>query len=459
MTKFFLIAAMVIGCFSFSTIIRLQEEKPVFIPPSKQRDGDSAAGYKYLTTGDYVKGGIPYDFFMLGMGKNKKSYLQRDGLNSTINYDYTVVKADNGENLVAPNCMQCHAQIFDSVLYIGLGNTFIDFSNNPRMNVQGMMMLENMLKKSSPQKYAAALPFLTATKAIGPYLTTKVRGVNAADRLAGVLVAHRDPETFKWMGQPIMKIPDEVVPTDTPAWWLLKKKNGMFYNGFGRGDFGRFLMASNLLTVNDTAESREVDSHISNVLAYIRSIQPPKYPHAIDKELASDGEAIFINSCAKCHGEYGAKVSYPNLLIPASVIKTDSLLFKSNYQDPQFIDWFNKSWFTKGDHPARLQPYNGYIAPPLDGIWITAPFFHNGSVPTLEAVLNSRLRPKYWERDFNNPKYDYDKVGWQYQTLDKPGGNTVYNTTLAGYGNYGHYFGDELTEVERTAVLEYLKTL
>jgi hypothetical protein len=274
-----------------------------------------------------------------------------------------------------------------------------------------------------------------------------------------VLVAHRDPATFKWIEQATMKIPDEVIPTDTPAWWMLKKKNAMFYNGFGRGDFGKFLMASNLLTVNDTSESREVDSHISNVLAYIKSLEPPKYPRPVDRELASDGEAIFINSCSKCHGEYGAKETYPNLLIPASVIKTDSLLYKSNYQDPQFVNWFNMSWFTKGDHPARLEPFNGYIAPPLDGIWITAPFFHNGSVPTLEGVLNSRIRPRYWERNFNDPKYDYEKVGWQFSTPAKAGGNTVYNTDLPGYGNYGHYFGDELSDEERMAVIEYLKTL
>ena len=64
------------------------------------------------------------------------------------------------------------------------------------------------------------------------------------------------------------------------------------------------------------------------------------------------------------------------------------------------IDWYNRSWFSKGDHPAKLVPFNGYIAPPLDGVWITAPYFHNGSVPTIEAVLNSKFRPTYWTRDF-----------------------------------------------------------
>lgn len=116
----------------------------------------------------------------------------------------------------------------------------------------------------------------------------------------------------------------------------------MFYNGFGRGDFGRFLMASNLLTVTDTAEAREVDSHFNDVLAYILSLEPPAYPKPVNTTLAGEGKQLFINNCEKCHGTYGDEASYPNLLIPASTIKTDPLLYSSNYSAPQFVDWFNK---------------------------------------------------------------------------------------------------------------------
>jgi hypothetical protein len=42
---------------------------------------------------------------------------------------------------------------------------------------------------------------------------------------------------------------------------------------------------------------------------------------------------------------------------------------------------------------------------------------------------------------------------------EKPSGRTVYNTTLPGYGNQGHYFGDKLNDDERKSVIEYLKTL
>jgi hypothetical protein len=457
MKKLLVLLCFCIFCLAFSKAIHyFSEGDGVFIPPSPQRSGDSKQGYTYLITGDYLKSGIPYNYFKLVYGKNNSNYLKRDSLNASISYEYTAVKAPNGEIVVAPNCLQCHAQIFDNKLIIGLGNTTIDFTGGEKLNPRNAATAESFLQKADPKKYEAAEPFLKVVKAISAQLYTKVRGVNAADRLAALLAAHRDPQTFRWNEKQQMDVPEQIIPSDVPAWWLLKKKHAMFYNGFGRGDFGKFLMASNLLTVNDTAESREVDSHFNDVLAYLNSILPPKYPNPINKRLAKEGGIIFIRNCSKCHGNTDA---YPNLLIPEETIKTDSFLFKSNYQNMQFVEWFNNSWFATSEHPAKLEPFNGYIAPPLDGIWITAPYFHNGSVPTLEAVLNSKLRPKYWSRDFDNPEYDYEKLGWKYAVHDVSSGTTIYNTDLPGYGNYGHYFGDNLTDKERKAVIEYLKTL
>jgi mono/diheme cytochrome c family protein len=433
--------------------------KPIPIPPSQQRSGNATKGYQYLTTGDYVKGGIPYDFFVLGKGKENRNYLNRTGLNATVSHDYTVVKAGNGENLVAPNCMQCHAQVVNDSLYLGMGNTLIDFTAGQQLNPNAVKMMGTLLKANAPAKYEASKDFLQVAGTIAPYLSTAVRGVNAADRLAAVLVAHRDPLTLKWSDTASMNIPEEVIPSDVPAWWLLRKKNAMFYNGFGRGDFGRFLMASNLLTVTDSSEAAEVDRQISDVLAFIYSLRPPPYPGKIDAALAAKGRDIFIDNCSKCHGKYGNEEEFPNLLIPASIIQTDSALYKSNYQNPQFVNWFNKSWFAQGDHPAQLVPFDGYIAPPLDGIWSTAPYLHNGSVPFLEAVLDSKQRPVYWQRNFTNPTYDPVQMSWEFKIVDQPGGTQVYNTTLKGYGREGHYFGDKLSDTERRAVLEYLKTI
>lgn len=444
---------------AWTTALRIAgDEGPVPVSASPQRSGNAVAGYRYLTTGDYIRSGIPYDLFRLGFGDRPDTLLHRDGLNADIPYAYTAVRTANGEVVVSPNCFQCHAQVFDGKLIMGLGNSAVDFTDARNLGTGAVTMAERLIKRDS-SKYEAAEAFLASARALSGRLLTEVRGVNPADRLAEILVAHRDPRTLRWSDEARLPISGKVIPTDTPPWWLLKKKHAMFYSGFGRGDFGRFLMASNLLTVSDSSEAREVDSHFNDVLAYIYSIQPPKYPYPINRSLARKGGVVFVEHCAKCHGNYGAGGDYPNLLIPESTIGTDSLLNTTDYQNAEFVDWFNNSWFAQGDHPARLEPFDGYIAPPLDGIWITAPYLHNGSVPTLEGVLNSKVRPRYWSRDFDHPQYDYSAVGWKYTRENGPRGTAVYNTTLPGYGNYGHTFGDALSERDRKAVIEYLKTL
>ena len=124
-----------------------------------------------------------------------------------------------------------------------------------------------------------------------------------------------------------------------------------------------------------------------------------------------------------------------------------------------FKDWFNTGWFSNGSNGLEVIAEGGYIAPPLDGIWATAPYFHNGSVPTINDVLNSSQRPGFWRRSFRSDDYDTEKVGWNYTLETTQQDQNTYNTKLKGYGNGGHTFGDDLSESEREAVIEYLKTL
>ena len=111
----------------------------------------------------------------------------------------------------------------------------------------------------------------------------------------------------------------------------------------------------------------------------------------------------------------------------------------------------------------------GYQAPPLDGIWATAPYLHNGSVPTIYHVLKSGERPRIFTRSFRGDALEYDQrgVGLKFRTLaNAPDPSLpaidrrkVYDSTQPGRGNSGHTFGDRLTEEQRMAVIEYLKTL
>jgi mono/diheme cytochrome c family protein len=459
MKKYLIIAVVCFIATSYTLVTPPGPDDPVFIPPSLQRTGNADSGLQYIVTGDYVNSGLPLLFYRMGLGMNKEDFLQRDGKNAGIRYDFNVVNAPNGEDIVVPNCLQCHAQVFDNKLIMGLGNANADFTAARNFDSGIMQGVIESYFKVNKKKGEAAKEFMQVGKTIADKIYTEVRGVNPADRLTAVLISHRDKNTLKWKDTASTELPEQIIPSDVPAWWLLKKKNAMFYSGFGRGDFGRFLMGAILLTVNDTTHANKVNEHMADVLAFIKHIDAPKYPKAINKDLADKGQVVFETHCAKCHGFYGEDASYPNYLIPQHVIKTDSLLNHSNYQYSEMINWFNTSWFSKGDNPARLVPFNGYIAPPLDGVWITAPYLHNGSVPTLEAMLNSKLRPAYWSRNFSKTEYDYEKLGWKYKEEEKAGGRSVYNTTLPGYNNMGHYFGDKLTDDERVAVLEYLKTL
>jgi hypothetical protein len=115
---------------------------------------------------------------------------------------------------------------------------------------------------------------------------------------------------------------------------------------------------------------------------------------------------------------------------------------------------------------VELAPAEGYIAPPLDGVWATAPYLHNGSVPDIRSLLDSRLRPRFWRHE-QPREYDTTILGWRYERLehgkdgaaDREERARIYDTTRPGYGNGGHLFGDGLTDAERDAVIEYLKTL
>lgn len=436
-----------------------------FIPPSEQRmDGDPQAGYDYLVYGNYVGLGVPYDAYQLAFGGQVKNLLNRTGDNANVDYAFTATNAPNGVKITAPNCLQCHAQTLNGELVVGLGNAVGDFTTNESDLIPIVdIAIENMFGKDSPE-WEAYEPFRRSALTVGPHIKTQVRGVNPADQLMMALAAHRDKKDLIWQEEdeelefPIL---DYVMPTDVPAWWLLKKKNAMFFSGAGRKDFAKISTASGLLTLADSTEAREIDKHFPDVIAYIRSIEPPKYTREVDQSLADEGKIVFENNCQGCHGSYGANEFYPNFLVDIDHIQTDPMFIDTYRDNPEFFNWYNSSWYGTSSNPGQFVTEDGYVAPPLDGIWATAPYLHNGSVPTLETLLNSEARPTYWSRSFGTDDVDYDheEVGWKYTEEATGEGTQIYDTTLPGYRNIGHTFGDDLTAQERGAVIEYLKTL
>jgi len=132
----------------------------------------------------------------------------------------------------------------------------------------------------------------------------------------------------------------------------------------------------------------------------------------------------------------------------------------NNIPESEWLGW--SSGQKVGAQEARVQ--QAYKARPLSGIWATPPFLHNGSIPTLHDLLvpvSERPRTFY----LGEKRYDTKKLGYESAKFK---GGYEYDTRIAGNSNAGHEFDDrkapgvigpKLSDAERGALLEYLKTL
>jgi hypothetical protein len=101
-------------------------------------------------------------------------------------------------------------------------------------------------------------------------------------------------------------------------------------------------------------------------------------------------------------------------------------------------------------------PYGPYAARPLYGVWAAAPYLHNGSVPTLyDLLLPPAQRPKTFA--LGAREYDPVRLGFVVETACSQQ-DCLVDTARTGDGNGGHLWGTDLSESDRIALLEYLKT-
>lgn len=346
------------------------------------------------------------------------------------------------------DCMLCHGGSILGHSYVGLGNASLDIQ----------AFFEDLAA-------GEGLPPRT------PHVFSHVRGTSEAGAMAVFLLSLRDPDLKLRKERLDFGLRDDLCE-DVPAWWLLKKKKTMYYTGGMDAQSVRSIMQFMLTPLNARATFEREEPTFTDILAYIRGIEPPPYPLAIDRPLAARGETLFQANCARCHGTYGEHPTYPNKVVAIDEIGTDRNRFDGISR--AFGDHYNRSWFAQAGQGWLADEYAahttaGYQAPPLDGLWATAPYFHNGSAPTVYDVLNSKARPAVFTRSYRTGMEDYDpvKLGWRVRVLTaKPDPaapayerRKVYDTRQPGRGNGGHTYGDDLTEAERMAVIEYLKTL
>jgi mono/diheme cytochrome c family protein len=249
---------------------------------------------------------------------------------------------------------------------------------------------------------------------------------------------------------------------DPPPWWNVKFKQRIYTDGSGDARGYRTMMATMLAFGLPFQSLQALAPTFEDIRQYILTLLAPAWPFASPPPAdVTAGHALFNLHCADCHGTYGPDGSYPNDVTATTQLGTDATR-EANFAADE-VTWVNNSWFGQ-DFP--MVDTQGYLAPPLVGIWASAPYLHNGSVPDLAALLDATQRPTRWRRAGTSAlAYNQDRVGWEYTTVTtSPGTQTVearktYDTTLPGLSNAGHTYGAALTAPERLQLLAYLKTL
>jgi mono/diheme cytochrome c family protein len=377
------------------------------------------------------------------------------------------------------NCFTCHAGVVNGQVVAGLANNHVNQSEPNKLRTRG----DNF----------------------GPYA---VWGLIAqlADPAKEGLVPAKEKTKLLTMLESL-----ELPPVDPMPWWLMKyKKKDYWYSDAGPHDAASF-------SINFTTAHQEMNAHhaehvksVAKALTFARETKSPPFPNALNAQRVRQGADLFhgrtapkdgrgFTACATCHGSYTRKMPDSDLSRPGSWTvaydashrlknaKTDSSYNETLKKLRPIADHLNKLkvYYTAKGTPElipniAIPTESGYVAPPLVGVWASAPYFHNGSVPTLEAVLNSQIRPEIWSRDNrDHSAYDLEKVGMKYRSVprseyEKSAVNAagkaflsqaaidhgaIYDTKGFGHGNMGHTFGDRLTADERFAIIEFLKSL
>jgi len=458
-------------------------------------------------------------------------------------------------------CHACHSGAANGTLAPGGGSSLQD--------------LHLLLRDAAPLGY---LPSLAALANL-----TRTRGTNNA---SDINLAFLFPDQGTLSLSTVLGVlsSGSTASMDTPAWWNMGHRPVKFVDGVFPIDAPRvdmvfytpfFGLFGSLGGPISEAGQDWMRAHGPDLNAWVETLKAPAYPGTVDTALAEQGAVLFHTldlwatsrhnpiarpatgngSCASCHGAYAPRyVNDPNFLAtpalegmasyitPQRIIGTDPVRQQTNNEAVQVAGADNFFGYpTTAGTANDCGPQNrsdlrgnrelGYLAPPLYGVWASAPYLHNGSVPNVWEVLKPADRKPLWRRKSKAPRadqigrvimgydtamaaYDTAKLGWKYDTIacQKPTllnpfpsmylacnpndsgllaswynqvltglysnvilawnvlfpptitntdieNRKIYNVYMYGQGNGGHEFTSVLTDAERKALLEYLKTL
>ena len=220
----------------------------------------------------------------------------------------------------------------------------------------------------------------------------------------------------------------------------------------------------------EAANVRDAYPGVREVVDALETMRSPRFPGPVDSVLAREGGQIYSDACAQCHGQFSddienaTLISFPNRLTPQDSMGTDPKRWE--LMTSGFADVINETDYRRYLDVATT---GGYVAQPLTALWATAPYMHNGSVPTLWHLMHPSARPEQFF--VGGHMLDFERVGiagdtdgagvYRYPASYEPWSTpALYDTRAPGKSRDGHEREFEgLTEAQKMALIEYLKVL
>lgn len=463
-------------------VLRFTSNSPVSYDNPQDR-------FKYGSTGGEIDSGIPYSVwkalpelfpeYLPGKGYASLGFLYEEGKDLPIGVSMRRVQ---GVDRVFFNCAICHAGSYrkapsDTPQYVvGMPSNTVDLRGfyeflfnsaksekfNPGLilaEIKRQGIHEDLLNRTILRYYAI---FVMQNSLVG-----------RSDRLSFIM---SEPEfgpgridTFNpakaLLNFRMDKAPDseKIGVADFPSIWNQRQREGMQLHWDG-----------NNTSVDERNRSAAFGTgaypptldrnYLHWVEGWLLDAKPPKYPYSIDQGRATRGAQIYATLCAECHGkngqEFHAGEAKLGAVTPIEYIGTDRSRLDSYTYDLAA----NQNLIYAGYGEERFSHFRktwGYANMPLDGIWLRAPYLHNGSVANMRELLEpAAKRVKVFYR--GNDVYDPVNLGFVYNVPDQGDRKFFrYDTIVPGNGNRGHEgraYGTDLIPADKDALIEYLKT-
>jgi hypothetical protein len=260
---------------------------------------------------------------------------------------------------------------------------------------------------------------------------------------------------------PMDKVPERewVGNCDLPSIWNQRQRRGMWLHWDGNNNSVEERNRSASFGTGAIPPTLDRPS-MKRIEAWLDDARPPAYPYPIDPALAHRGAPLYAEYCARGHGASGRDFSGDRVgqVTPIEQIGTDRHRLDS-YSTALAANQNLLYAAYPADRFRHFRKTYGYANQPLDGLWLRAPYLHNGSVPTLRDLLApSAERPKTFYRGYD--VYDPQNVGFVSDVKTEKGRDYfAFDTTQPGNGNAGHEgraYGTELSPADKNALIEYL---